>query len=112
MSQIMDIDRNAPATKGDVLDLREELTQEFKQGLTGLSDELRQEISGLRDELVEAIHDGQTELLRAFYGFTQTVQARFAEQDQTEAALKRRIGTLESRILEIEKRLNIPPSAA
>ena len=97
----MDIDRNAPATKGDVLDLREELTQEFKQGLTGL-----------RDELVEAIHDGQTELLRAFYGFTQTVQARFAEQDQTEAALKRRIGTLESRILEIEKRLNIPPSAA
>jgi len=60
MSQIMDIDRNAPATKGDLLDLR-------------------QEISGLRDELVVAIHDGQTELLRAFYGFTQTVQARFAE---------------------------------
>jgi hypothetical protein len=96
-----DNDRNAPATKGDLFDLKEELRQEFSQGL-----------SNLRDELVEAIHDGQTELLRAFYGFTQTVQARFTEQDQTEAALKRRIGTLESRILEIEKRLNIPPSAA
>jgi hypothetical protein len=93
MREIMDIDRNAPATKGDLLDLRQEMLH-------------------MREELVEAIHDSQTELLRAFYGFTQTVQARFTEQDQTEAALKRRIGTLESRILEIERRLNIPPSAA
>lgn len=77
-------DRNAPATKGDLMDLR--------------------------SELVEAIHDSQTEVLRAFYGFTQTIQDRFAEQDQTEAGLKRRISTLESRILEIEKRLNMPPS--
>lgn len=82
----MSADRNAPATKGD--------------------------LSDLRDELIEAIHDAQTELLKAFYGFTQTVQNRFAGQDDTEAAIKRRMGTLESRILEIEKRLNMPPSAA
>lgn len=86
MKSVMDIDRNAPATKGDLLDLRE--------------------------ELIETIHDSQTALLRAFYGFTQTVQDRFTEQDQSDVSLKRRIGTLESRILEIEKRLNIPPSAA
>jgi len=30
-----------------------------------------------------AIRDSQTEVLNAFYGFTQTVQARFQEQDQT-----------------------------
>ncbi|HZD49531.1 MAG TPA: hypothetical protein VE178_12385 [Silvibacterium sp.] len=97
----MDIDRNAPTTKGDLLDLREELRRDFTQGL-----------SNLREELVEAIHDGQTEVLRAFYGFTQTVQARFTQQDETEVSLKRRMTTLESRILEIEKRLNMPPSAA
>ncbi|HEX5235931.1 MAG TPA: hypothetical protein VFW25_11440 [Silvibacterium sp.] len=93
-------DGNHPATKGDLSVLKGDLSA------------LKGDLSALRDELVEAIHDGQTELLKAFYGFTQTVQARFKEQDETEAAIKRRMSTLESRILEIEKRLNLPPSAA
>jgi hypothetical protein len=50
-------ERSAPATKGDLIDLEERLT--------------------------ESMRDIQTELLKAFYGFTQTVQARFQEQDQT-----------------------------
>ena len=65
----------------------------------------------LKDELVEAFRDGQTEILTAFYGFTETIQNRFKEEDQTEASLKRRLTTLESRLLEIEKRLNLPPAA-
>ena len=81
----MEDERSAPATKGDLLELK--------------------------DELIEAIRDNQTEILRSIYGFTQTVQNRFQEMDQTEAALKRRLTTLEGRLLEIEKRLNIPPAA-
>jgi len=53
----MSDDRTTPATKGD--------------------------LQGLKDELLEAFRDGQTELLKAFYGFMQTVQNRFQEQDQT-----------------------------
>jgi hypothetical protein len=83
--EAMNDERSTPATKGDLLDLR--------------------------DELLEAIHDGQTALLKAFYGFGETVRNRFQEQDQTEISLKRRMGTLEDRILEIEKRLNMPPAA-
>jgi hypothetical protein len=90
-------DRKTPATKGDLYDLR----SEFKTGL-----------NNLRDELLEAIHDSQTALLKAFYGFTEAVQNRFKDKDEAEAALKRRMNTLESRVLEIEKRLNMPPSAA
>lgn len=82
----MSDDRTTPATKGDLLDLR--------------------------DELLEAIHDGQTAMLKAFYGFTQTVQDRFREADESEATIRRRLTTLEGRLLEIEKRLNLPPSAA
>ena len=85
----MDEDRNAPATKGDLAD--------------GLAN--------LRDELLEAIRDSQTGMLRAFYGFTQTIQAQFTEHDQADAAIKQRLSIVESRVLEIEKRLNIPPSA-
>ncbi len=75
-------DRNSPATKGDVADLK--------------------------DELVEAIRDSQTEVLKAFYRFSHTVQDRFKESDDSEAAIKRRMTTLESRVLEVEKRLNLP----
>ena len=71
----------------------------------------KDDLVALKDELVEAFRDGQTEILTAFYGFTETIQNRFKEQDQTEASLKRRMTTLESRLLEIEKRLNLPPAA-
>lgn len=81
----MSDDRSIPATKGDVLDLK--------------------------DQLVESFRDGQTELLTAFYGFTQTVQVRFTEADANESLLKRRMTILEKRLLEVEKRLNLPPAA-
>jgi hypothetical protein len=87
----------APATKGDLLDLKEEVNGN---------------LGNLKDELLEAIRDNQTEILKGFFGFIQTVQARFQEQDQTEASIKRRMTTLESRVLEIEKPLNMPPNAA
>ena len=63
------------------------------------------------DQIIEAIRDSQTEVLKAFYGFSQTIQDRFKENDTTEASLKRRLTTLESRLLEVEKRLNLPPAA-
>jgi hypothetical protein len=92
----MNDERSTPATRGDLL---------------GLRGELKGDINILRDELLEAIHDSQTALLKAFYGFGETVRNRFQEQDQTEISLKRRVSTLEDRILEIEKRLNMPPAA-
>jgi hypothetical protein len=78
-------DRNAPATKGDLAEL------------------------GAR--LVEVMRDAQTETLKAFYGFVETVQTRFKAQDDTEAGLKKRLTVLEERVLEVEKRLNMPPAA-
>lgn len=81
----MEDERSTPATRGELLDVR--------------------------DSLVEAVYDSKTEILKAIYGFTETVQNRFQEMDQTEASIKRRMTTLESRILEIERRLNIPPAA-
>jgi DNA anti-recombination protein RmuC len=119
----MDGDRNSPATKGDLADLEERLTGSMRasQGelegrLTGSMRELEERVTGsmreLEERLTESMRDIHTEMLKGFYGFTQTVQARFQEQDQTEISLKRRISTIEDRILEIEKRLNFPPNAA
>lgn len=96
-------DSNTPATKGDIADLRSELHR--------TADQLRERIENVETCLEEAIHDSQTEILKAIYGFTEGLQQRFQEMDQTEASLKRRMTILEGRVLEVEKRLNIPPAA-
>ena len=44
----MEDERSTPATKGDLIDVR--------------------------DSLVEAIYDSKTEILKAFYGFSETLQ--------------------------------------
>lgn len=112
-------DRNSPATKGDLAGLRTELKgdisdlrTELKGDISDLKMELKSDLAKQKDELIEAIRDSQTEVLKAFYGFSQTIQDRFKENDDSEAAIKRRMTTLESRILEVEKRLNMPPNAA
>ena len=85
----MDDDRNAPASKADLAELETRIV----------------------DQLTEVMRDVQTELLKSFYGFMETVQARFKAQDDAEAGLKRRLTVLEERLLEVEKRLNMPPAA-
>jgi wobble nucleotide-excising tRNase len=107
--------------KGDLTDLESRL----KGDLTDLESRLNENVANLNEsiailrsemnhqyrELVERISDTQTEVLRAFYSFAQTNNKRVLEVEGNEAALRSRLGTLEDRVLEIEKRLNLPPAA-
>lgn len=63
------------------------------------------------EALREQIQDTETKLLTAFYDFAKTNQQRLSELEGSDAALKRRIGSIEDRLLEVEKRLNMPPAA-
>ena len=63
------------------------------------------------DELTETFRDIQTELLKAFYAFAETNQNRLTENERVTAALRERMSMLESRLIQVEKRLNIPPAA-
>jgi chromosome segregation ATPase len=89
-------DLNVPATKGD---------------LQGAVEQLRSEMQHQFDELKETLRDSQTEVLKAFYGYTQTTDAKLKETEQSDIALRQRLNAVESRILEVEKRLNMPPAA-
>jgi len=95
-------ERDKPATKGDL-----------ESALTNLREELRQEMRSsrqeLRDELIEAMRDTETRLLQAFYGYAESNRKRVGQLDADTAILASRIGTLEDRLLQVEKRLNIPP---
>ena len=112
----MEIDGNAPATKGDIIDLRNEvcaaLTSELSAAEARLNERhemLRAEMDDTHADLKETMRDVQTELLKAFYSFGQSNSKRIAEVEGNESALRSRVATLEDRVMEIEKRLNIPP---
>ena len=79
-----------PATKRDIEQLRGEMNHQYRG-------------------LVERISDTETRLLNAFYAFGQTNQKRMTELEGNEAAIRSRIATIEDRLLEVEKRLNMPP---
>lgn len=61
------------------------------------------------DAMRQMIHDSETRLLQAFYGFAETSHKRFQQTDVTATLLTSRVNTLEDRVFEIEKRLNVPP---
>lgn len=96
-------DSNAPATVGHVTALRDELKQDIEQ--------LRSEFQHGFDELKETMRDGQTELLKAFYSFAQSTEVKLKDTEVAEFMLRQRLSVVESRITEIEKRLNMPPAA-
>ena len=77
-------DRNAQATKGDIVDSE--------------------------DRVMERLRDVETKLLNAFCGYAKTNDGRVLEVEANEAVLRTRMATLESRVMEVERRLNIPPT--
>jgi len=112
---------NAPATKGDIEQLRSEITfvrVETKLEISELRSGVKQEVAQPRSEmshhyhdLMEQMRDSETTPLKAFYSFAQTESQRMTELEGNDTGLRHRIGTIENRLLEVEKRLNIPPAA-
>jgi hypothetical protein len=98
-----DSDSNTPATKADLIALEERL----KTDMTALEKRLLQKM----DDLTEDFRDMQTEMLKAFYAFAETNQARLTATERDTAALKERVSMMESRLIQVEKRLNMPPGA-
>ena len=94
-----------PATKQDIAELRSELQSEIRQN----SDQLRSEFQHRFDDLKESLRDVQTELLRAFYSFAQSTEVKLKDSEVADFMLRQRLSAVESRVTEIEKRINLPP---
>jgi hypothetical protein len=93
---------NSPATKHDLEELRSDVKQDLEQ--------LRSEVNHVHDDLVERISDSETRLLQAFYSFADSNNKRLVQGEAATALVISRVTTLEDRVLQLEKRLNIPPS--
>jgi hypothetical protein len=89
-----------PATKADLQDLKEQIQ--------GRMDVQEQRII---EQVGTLIRDSETRLLQAFYGYAEATNKRLNQVDGNVAIFLNRLGTVENRLLEVEKRLNIPPTA-
>ena len=67
-------------------------------------------VNAARDELMEAMRGIETKLLQAFCGYAKSNDGRVLEVEANETVLRNRVATLESRITEVERRLNFPPA--
>ena len=77
-------EENAPATKADV---------------QAVGSEFRTDIKAFESRL------------NAFYAFAQTNDRRMTMLEDTDSKIVPLLGAIESRVIEIERRLNIPPAA-
>jgi hypothetical protein len=94
---------NEPATKQDLSNVEQRLEEKI--------DQLRAEAGHQYNDLLETIRDSETKLLQAFYGYAASNDKRMTQQDANIAVFLSRMTTFETRLLEVEKRLNMPPAA-
>jgi ABC-type phosphate transport system auxiliary subunit len=92
-------DDKTPATKQDLVTLRQELKQDtaaLRQEITGLRQELKQDMVHMEDRVVEQMRDMQTELLRAFHNWASPADVRLRSHEE-------RLTLLEERVFAIER---------
>ena len=106
-----------PATKADIEAVKADIgavkanIEAVQANIEAAKVELRTEMTVMRDELVEAIRDAETRLLKAFYDFAESNQKRMTANETLTAHVVDRLGSIERRVTDIEKRLNMPPAS-
>ncbi len=74
--------------------------------------ELGQEIAGLEGRLTERMGTMQTQIIRVFMEFQELNESRDGSLDKATAGLSERLGMVERRLFEIERKLLLEPPAA
>jgi hypothetical protein len=92
---------NEPASKRDIVQLREEMKQDVLQ--------LREEMNHQYRDVVERIADSETRVLKAIFGLAESAQVRLTDCERSDAAIRERLANVEHRLTDVEKRINLPP---
>lgn len=94
-----------PVTKRDLAELETRL-------LDRVSGMIHDSETRLLDRVSEMIHDSETRLLRAIFNLTERYDKRTTALEKGDSLLVERLALIETRLLEIEKQLHLPPGAA
>lgn len=63
------------------------------------------------NDIVERVAESETRVLSAIYDLAKTGNKRMTHIEGDNAAMNNRLATIEDRLLEVEKRLTMPPAA-
>ena len=88
------VNGNQSATKADLAALERCIGKKFQD---------------FGDSVCVAIHDSRDRLLKAFCAIAESTELRLAQVENTTNAVITRMATLEARVTDVEKRLNMPP---
>ena len=100
-------DRSAPATKGDLAVVKADISA-VKEDIYAVKADISA-VKGDISAVLEAVRDTETKLLNAFYGYAKSNDKRVYETEANEALLRGRMAVLESRMTDLEERLNRSP---
>jgi hypothetical protein len=103
----MENDRDSPATKGDLVELRSEL----KGDLEDYKVETNLRFQAFEHRMEQFLSDMEGRIITSNYRLAESMLQRIKQGEGNQAAFNARLATLEERLLEVEKRLNIPPAA-
>jgi len=85
--------RSTPLTKGDLEEIKVEVTARF---------------DAFEPRIENLLQQGEERLLTAVFRLAETMQQRLIQAEANQAAFNVRLATLEERITELEKRLSMP----
>ncbi len=104
---------NHAASKQDLAELERRLTKatvELESRLTKAMVDLENRLENrLTEGFQEAVHDSETRLLKAFYSYAEAAQKHFVDLERSDLSLRERMGIMDARITDLERRLNMPP---
>ena len=96
----------------DYLDQRfTEIDQRFTEKLDAAKTAMFQRMDEMAATLEKGYRDTQTEVLKAIYSMGVRLETRAGAQEAAITSIQQRQASVEARLLEIEKRLHMPPAA-
>jgi chromosome segregation ATPase len=94
--------------KVDALDLK---VDAFGRNLEDFKVEVNTRFLQFESRIESMFHEMEGRIVTSMYRIAESMNARVTEQENESAVLKKRMALLETRVLEVEKRLDIPPVA-
>jgi predicted transcriptional regulator len=88
-----------------------EMDQRITERIDAAKASMFQRLDDMAATLEESYRDTQTEVLKAIYSMGVRLEARAGAQEAVITSIQQRQAAVESRLLEIEMRLHMPPAA-
>jgi hypothetical protein len=104
---------NVAATKADLEAFEARVTSKISSAFAAKDQRFLERMDAREQRMLDRmgcmIEDSGARLLQAFCGFAESTNQRLNQMDGNIAIFLSRLGTIEDRLMHVEKRLNIPP---